>query len=184
MLTHVSYYNKLSCLKGWWCNTKMVSRRSICSFIIYNIWWPTSNLYRRYLLTQDVLKADHILKSNWYPARFDKFFKGTEIVADKGFAQICQLLPNNKKINFPHFLTKEAQFTKAQLLHDRGIKETRWKDEGVFSRLTDETFIAGIVPYNRINYILACANLGLMRNNLKQPFYKPKIYGKNIFNIH
>lgn len=133
-------------------------------------------ILKEVILTQDPSKADLIWKSNKYPTRFDKFFKGTEIVADKGFAQISQLLPNNNKINFPHFLTKGAQFTKAQLLHDRGIKETRWKDEGVFSRVTDETFIASIVPYNRMKYIPACVNVGLMRNNLKQPFYKPFDY--------
>ena len=46
----------------------------------------------------------------------------------------------------PHLLSKGGQFTEAQIQYDKGVEEIRWKDEGVFSRLTDEAFLAGLVP--------------------------------------
>lgn len=108
--------------------------------------------------------------------RLGKFPKDTRGMADKGFAKIRFSLPNWNIIIHPHFASSGLQFTAAQLKQDQSVKELRWKDEGVFSRLTDEKFLATIVPYARLKHLQHAINWALARSNLKQPFYKPDDY--------
>ena len=55
-------------------------------------------------------------------------------------------------------------------------KISQWKDEVVFSRLTEEKSLATIVPYIHLKHLQQGINWGLARSNLGQPIYKPDDY--------
>ena len=111
-----------------------------------------------------------------FPTRLGKFPKNTRGMGDKGFANIRFSLPNRNVMVFPHFAASGYQFTAAQLMQDKSVKEIRWKDEVVFSRLTEEKFLATIVPYVHLKHLQQGINWGLARSNLGQPIYKPDDY--------
>jgi len=128
---------------------------------------------KRVIEDNDQVTAKQYLVEKKYPTRLGKFPLSTRGVGDKGFCKVAQFFPNLNIMVHPHLLSKGGQFTEAQIQYDTGVKEIRWKDEGVFSRLTDEAFLAGLVPSFRFKFIEAAWNWGLARNNLRQPHYEP-----------
>ena len=128
---------------------------------------------KRVIEDNDQVTAKRYLVEKKYPTRLGKFPLNTRGVGDKGFCKVAQFFPNLNIMVHPHLLSKGGQFTEAQIQYDKGVQEIRWKDEGVFSRLTDEAFLAGLVPSFRFKFIEAAWNWGLARNNLRQPHFEP-----------
>jgi hypothetical protein len=131
----------------------------------------------------EIRKEGELLQDiNKYPTRLGKFPSDWCCMCDKGFAKCQVAYPNMNQCCCPHFLEGGKQFTPAELLYDMSLKKLRWKDEGVFSCLTDEELVATVIPSHRVKYAEAAWNWGLARNNLSQPKYKPKDWEEFISN--
>ena len=147
-------------------------KKNLISHYIYHM-MPDFLEMKRVIVENDSVTAMRYLSENKYPTRLGKFPLNTRGIGDKGFCKVAQFFPNLNIMVHPHLLSKGQQFTEAQIQYDKGVKEIRWKDEGVFSRLTDEQFLASLVPSFRFKYVEAAWNWGLARNNLGQPHYEP-----------
>ena len=82
-------------------------------------------------------------------------------------------LLNGNRVIHPYCLSKGTQFSRSDLLHDKGVKEVRWKEESVFTRLTNEILLATIVPYHNMRYLEAAVSWALGGCNLCIPIYEP-----------
>ena len=76
----------------------------------------------------------------------------------------------------PPFLSGRPQFNRREVLASKSPKKLRWKEEGVFARVTDEAILQDRVAYHNISVLEHAWNWGLARSNLGQPFYKPPNY--------
>lgn len=108
-----------------------------------------------------------------YKTRLYKFPTASSLIGDKGFAKCSSHLPNGNRVIHPHCLSKGTQFSRSELMHDKGVKEVRWKEESVFTRLTNETLLATIVPYHNMRYLEDAVSWALGRCNLCLPIYEP-----------
>ena len=74
----------------------------------------------------------------------------------------------------PEFYDKETkQFDLAQLERDRKICELRYTCEVVFSRVTTEQLLAGIIPYSVLAHIEDAHCWAHAQANLRQPLQDP-----------
>ena len=84
--------------------------------------------------------------------------------------------PNLNGMITPPFLSGRPQFNRREVLASKSPKKLRWKEEGVFARVTDEAILQDRVAYHNISVLEHAWNWGLARSNLGQPFYKPPNY--------
>ena len=110
------------------------------------------------------------------PKSLNNIPSGWVILADRGFAFDGVKYPNFNRIITPHFLSKRQQFSREELINDLTSCKLRYTSETHFSRVTDESSIAGIVSFDYFSimqYIIDWANGAA---NLCQPFYPPDGY--------
>lgn len=121
------------------------------------------------------------------PRRLAKLPKGLKVLADRGFDGDNLSYPRFNMVITPEFYDKETkQFDVAQLQRDRKICELRYTCEVVFSRVTTEKMMAGIIPYSALSHIEHAHCWAHAQANLRQPLQMPgtaaaAILGENYF---
>ena len=125
-----------------------------------------------------IINGESDIKSKVYFTKLKKFPLSTYGVTDRGFKQTSMYYPNGNRILYPTFISDAAfhkQFSKRQLTSDKKLKTCRWKEEAVFSRVTNEKYISGIISFHKFRFIEHCYNWGMARCNLNNDFVAPII---------
>jgi len=126
----------------------------------------------------DIITGVSTKTSKVYFTKLKKFPISTYGICDRGFKQTSMYYPNANRILYPTFLssaTYHKQFSKGQLTKDKKLKTCRWKEEAVFSRVTNEKYISGTISFHKFRYIEYCYNWGMARSNLNSHFVPPVI---------
>ena len=122
------------------------------------------------------------------PRRLAKLPAWLKVLADRGFDGDSLSYPHFNTVVTPEFYDKESkQFDLAQLERDRKICELRYTCEVVFSRVTTERLLAGIIPYSAFAHIEDAHCWAHAQANLRQPLQPPgsraaSILGEDYFN--
>ena len=101
------------------------------------------------------------------------FPAGWQNLGDRGFADVEIYFQNMNLMLHPHFLGKRKCFSPAEITHDWRISKLRYTSEVVYSRLTSEESLYGVVrreTFSRLSYIVSW---GHARNNLAKPLQQP-----------
>jgi len=108
------------------------------------------------------------------PRRLAKLPAWLKVLADRGFDGDSLSYPHFNTVVTPEFYDKESkQFDLAQLERDRKICELRYTCEVVFSRVTTERLLAGIIPYSAFAHIEDAHCWAHAQANLRQPLQPP-----------
>lgn len=125
-----------------------------------------------------IINGDSDVKSKVYFTKLKKIPLSTYGITDRGFKGTSMYYPNGNRILYPTFMSDAAfhkQFSKRQLTSDKKLKTCRWKEEAVFSRVTNEKYISGIISFHKFRFIEHCYNWGMARCNLNNDFVAPII---------
>jgi hypothetical protein len=95
-------------------------------------------------------EGDGLQAAKKYPTTLGKFSPSYTCMGDKEFARCLLCHPNMCPHECPHFLGVDKHFNDAELLGEMCNKQRRWKDERILSCLTDEEFLAFVVPSHRV----------------------------------
>ncbi len=111
--------------------------------------------HRKKLIEQLKLYRDGKLRDPpKIPRRLAKLPAGLKVLADRGFANDSLSYPHLNDVITPEFYDKESkQFSLPQLQRDRKICELRYTCEVVFSRVTTEKIVSGVIPYSAFAHI-------------------------------
>ncbi|KAL7490837.1 hypothetical protein ACHAWT_000358 [Skeletonema menzelii] len=121
------------------------------------------------------------------PRRLAKLPALLKVLADRGFDGDNLSYPHFNMVITPEFYDKETkQFDVAQLQRDRKICELRYTCEVVFSRVTTEKMLSGMIPYSVLGHIEHAHCWAHAQANLRQPLQMPglksvTILGENYF---
>ena len=113
------------------------------------------------------------------PRRMAKLPAIFKILADRGFDGDSLSYPHVNVVVTPEFLGKDddgnwrKQFTLGELERDRSICELRYTCEVVFSRVTTEKLLAGIIPYGQLAFIDHAHCSAHAQTNLRKPLKMP-----------
>ena len=101
------------------------------------------------------------------------------MLADRGFDGDSLSYPHFNVFVTPEFLGKNEdgssriQFTLAELDRDHKICELRYTCEVVFSRVTTEKILSGVIPYSALAYIEHAHCWAHAQANLRKPLKMP-----------
>ncbi len=108
------------------------------------------------------------------PRRLAKLPALLKVLADRGFANDSLSYPHFNDVITPEFYDKESkQFSLPQLQRDRKICELRYTCEVVFSRVTTEKIVSGVIPYLAFAHIEHAHCWAHAQANLRQPLQMP-----------
>ena len=108
------------------------------------------------------------------PRRLAKLPHVFKVLADRGFDGDNLSYPFFNIVVTPEFLDHETkQFTMPQLERDRKICELRYTCEVVFSRVTTEKMLRGVIPYTSLSYIENAHCWAHAQANLRKPLQMP-----------
>jgi hypothetical protein len=97
-----------------------------------------------------------------------------KVLADRGFAGDNLSYPNFNMVVTPEFCDKKTkQLTLGQLERDRKICELRYTCEVVFSRVTTEKMLSGVIPYSVFAHIENAHCWAHAQANLRMPLQPP-----------
>ena len=109
------------------------------------------------------------------PRRLAKLPQVFKVLADRGFDGDNLSYPFFNVVVTPEFLDHETkQFTMAELERDRKICELRYTCEVVFSRVTTEKIVGGVIPYKCFSYIKDAHCWAHAQANLRKPLQMPR----------
>lgn len=115
------------------------------------------------------------------PRRLAKLLSNLKVLADRGFDGDNLSYPHFNMVVTPEFYDKESkQFDISQLERDRKICELRYTCEVVFSRVTTEKMMSGVIPYSVFAHIEHAHCWAHAQANLRQPLQMP---GSNALDI-
>ena len=107
------------------------------------------------------------------PCRLAKICSKYCVLCDRGFANTAMLHPNVNPQICPSFLRGRAQFDAGEITQDRRRCEVRYGSETNFSRVTDTTYLADVVPRSKFKHMPHTMAWAHGRANLYRPFYNP-----------
>ena len=108
------------------------------------------------------------------PRRLAKLSRKFKVLADRGFAGDNLSYPNFNMVVTPEFCDKKTkQLTLGQLERDRKICELRYTCEVVFSRVTTEKMLSGVIPYSVFAHIENAHCWAHAQANLRMPLQPP-----------
>ena len=97
-----------------------------------------------------------------------------KVLADRGFDGDNLSYPFFNIVVTPEFLVHETkQFTMPQVERDRKICELRDTCEMVFSRVTTEKILGGVIQYTSLSYIENAHCWAHVQANLRKPLQMP-----------
>lgn len=95
------------------------------------------------------------------------------ILADRGFRHDASKLPNINPIVYPTLVKGRDQFEVEEVIEDIDLCRLRYTSEVLFSRVTDSGILRGIIPVNRLAYIIEHLNYAYGHASLMQPLAYP-----------
>lgn len=97
-------------------------------------------------------------------------------LGDKGFKGTAGYYVNMNAVLYPAFLQTGTQFTQQQSGHSLGCSQGRYSIEVFYSRVTNRSYIAGIITRNQFPYFDDVNHWAHGRANLYRPLQMPAEY--------
>jgi len=104
----------------------------------------------------------------------EKIPAGWCVLADRGFRYDSCRLPNFNPVIIPSMKLSRDQFEVEEIIEDIDKCRLRYTSEVLFSRQTDNAFLRGVVPVNRLGSIEDNINFSFAQCNLMDPLTKPE----------
>lgn len=103
-------------------------------------------------------------------------------LGDKGFKGTAGYYANMNAVLYPAFLQTGTQFTHQQIGHSLGCSQGRYSIEVFYSRVTNRSYIDGIIKRNQFPHFDDVNNWAHGRANMYRPLQMPLLY-KEFFGV-
>ena len=147
---------------------------------LLSMYLKLTEVHRMRLIDQlHQFRDGELLESPHIPRRLAKLPAIFKILADRGFDGDSLSYPHVNVVVTPEFLGRDKdgssrkQFTLAELERDRKICELRYTCEVVFSRVTTEKIVSGVIPYSSLAHIEHAHCWAHAQANLRKPLKMP-----------